>query len=219
MESKVKWIVRVATSDDFKYAEGIADEMAYSAAKRGTGIPRRSSGYIIDKINQGLAVIAVDPELNQWAGFCCIEVWTHGRYIANSGLIVSPKFRHLGISKEIKFKLFELERQKFPHAKIFSLSTSAAVIHANRLLGFKEISFDKVLKDKFFMKGAHTWVNYVELMKNGSHSNYVAMISEPVCAAKKTPVTVMGKYLYGKVKVAQKNKESKQLVPELVLNH
>lgn len=193
--------------------------MAYSAAKRGTGIPRRSSEYIIDKINHGLAVIAIDPDRDEWAGFCCIEVWTHGRYIANSGLIVSPKFRHLGISKEIKFKLFELERQKFPRAKIFSLSASAAVIHANHLLGFREISFDEVLKDKLFMKGAHTWVNYVELMKNGSHSNYVAMISEPVSATKKTPVTLMGRYLYGKVKVTGKNKATKQLVPELVLNH
>lgn len=218
LESKINWIVRVATSDDCKYAEGIADEMAWSAAKRGTGIPRRPSSYIIDKINEGLAVIAVDPSTDNWAGFCCVEVWSHKRYIANSGLIVSPQYRNMGISKEIKFKLFELEREKYPQAKIFSLSTNAAVIHANHLLGFKVIPFDEVLKDAFFMKGAHNWVNYVELMTNGSHTGYVAMIAEPACVIEKQPNIQLRKYLHGKLKVLRKKKTENQLIPELVMN-
>lgn len=154
--------------------------MADSAAKRGTGIPRRNEDYVNRKIMAGLAIIAVDSETGEWAGFCCIEAWEHERYIANSGLIVHSRYRGMGISKEIKVKLFELGREKFPMSKIFSLTTNAAVIHVNSELGYKTIPYAEVMSDEYFLVGNNCWVNYIELMCNPqTASRYTAMIFDP----------------------------------------
>src|SRR5664279_5696213 len=57
-----KIIVRVATSADLKYAQTITDEMAASAQARGTGIAKRSTEYIQQKMQEGKAVIAVTED-------------------------------------------------------------------------------------------------------------------------------------------------------------
>ena len=41
-------------------------------------------------MNNGNAVIA--SEGDQFGGFCYIEIWGHGKYVAHSGLIVAPHF-------------------------------------------------------------------------------------------------------------------------------
>lgn len=181
MESQIECIVRIATSGDHKYATGITDEMAYSAVKRGTGIPARTPGYVMKKMDEGLAVIAINPQNEEWMGFCCVEVWQHEKYVANSGLIISPGYRGMGISKEIKIRLFELCRTKFPEAKIFSLTTSPAVMHVNEELGFKVIPYAGVIQDQLFLRGCNSWVNFLDLM-TGCHANsrYVAMIFDPL---------------------------------------
>ena len=74
----------MATSADSIYAEIITEEMATSAAARGTGIARRSPEYVAKKMEEGKAVIALTPQ-NDWVGFCYIETWSHGEYVANSG--------------------------------------------------------------------------------------------------------------------------------------
>jgi len=44
------------------------------------------------------AVIAlIDRE---FAGFCYIESWQHGKFVAHSGLIVHPDYRNLGLAKK-----------------------------------------------------------------------------------------------------------------------
>ena len=55
----------------------------------GTGIAKRSPDYIKEKMREGKAVIAFTKD-GIWAGFCYIETWSHGEYVANSGLIVAP---------------------------------------------------------------------------------------------------------------------------------
>ena len=82
--------------------------MASSAKARGTGIAQRSPEYIIAKINEGKAVIALTPD-NHWVGFCYIEAWGHEKFVANSGLIVAPEFRKTGVAKEIKNKIFTIK--------------------------------------------------------------------------------------------------------------
>jgi hypothetical protein len=77
-------IIRVATQDDVHYAETITNEMAESAQARGTGIARRSPEYVAGKMEEGKAVIALTPD-GTWVGFCYIETWSHGEYVANSG--------------------------------------------------------------------------------------------------------------------------------------
>src|SRR6185503_7786909 len=101
-------IVRIATPDDTHYAENITLEMEESAKARGTGIAKRSPAYLQQKMEEGKAVIAFAPD-GSWAGFCYIECWS-GEYVANSGLIVSPRYRKDGLAKRIKAKIFELSR-------------------------------------------------------------------------------------------------------------
>ena len=104
-------IIRVATQDDKKYSTIITDEMESSAMARGTGIAKRSPEYIETKIDEEKAVIAVTKD-GTWVGFCYIETWSHGEYVANSGLIVAPAFRKSGVAKAIKQKIFNLVEEK-----------------------------------------------------------------------------------------------------------
>jgi hypothetical protein len=91
----------VATAADSTYATTITDEMAASAAARGTGIAKRSPEYVAQKMEEGKAVIALTTD-GEWVGFCYIETWGHGEYVANSGLIVAPKYRKSGQSYQEK---------------------------------------------------------------------------------------------------------------------
>ncbi len=56
-------------------------------------------------MENGNAVIALEGD--KFAGFCYIEQWGHGKFVANSGLIVHPDFRNMGFTKQIKQKIFE----------------------------------------------------------------------------------------------------------------
>ena len=120
-------IVRLATVDDIKYAETITNEMEESAKARGTGIAQRTPEYVVRKMEEGKSVIAITID-GTWVGFCYIEVWGHEKFVANSGLIVSPPFRATGVAKEIKSKVFDLSRKKYPTSKIFGLTTGLAVM-------------------------------------------------------------------------------------------
>ena len=86
-----------------------------------TGIALRSPEYIRKKIENGNAVIAIKK--NDFAGFCYIEIWGHGKYVAHSGLIVNPLFRGKGLAKKIKKLTFEHSINKYPNAKIFGITT------------------------------------------------------------------------------------------------
>ena len=77
-------IIRVANSGDIHYAKIITDEMEASAKARGTGIAKRTPEYVSKKMVEGKAVIAHTPD-GTWVGFCYIETWGHGEYVANSG--------------------------------------------------------------------------------------------------------------------------------------
>jgi hypothetical protein len=156
-------IVRLATSDDKHYAETITQEMEESAKARGTGIAKRSPEYLIGKMEEGKAVIAVTQE-GTWVGFCYIEAWEHGKYVANSGLIVSPSFRKTGVATEIKRKVFNLSREKYPTSKIFGLTTGLAVMKINSDLGYEPVTYSELTNDEEFWKGCRSCVNYEILM-------------------------------------------------------
>lgn len=185
MENKKPFIVRVATADDAHYAEQITEEMAASAKARGTGIARRSPEYIRQKMQEGKAVIAVTPD-GEWVGFCYIEAWSHGKFVANSGLIVSPPFRGSGAAKAIKRRIFELSREKYPEAKIFGLTTTLAVMKINSELGYVPVTYSELTDDDEFWKGCQSCVNYEILMsKNRKNCLCTAMLFDPAAQKKK----------------------------------
>ncbi len=179
MEQNQNLIVRIANSGDADFAETIIKEMEASAQARGTGIAKRSIAYIIEKMIEGKAVIALTTD-NIWVGFCYIEEWSHGEFVANSGLIVSPAFRKTGIAKQIKKKIFELSRQKYPNAKIFGLTTGLAVMKINSDLGYEPVTYSELTQDETFWAGCKSCVNYdILTMKERKNCLCTAMLYDP----------------------------------------
>lgn len=171
--------VLIAMPEHVAYADEICNEMDQSAKERGTGIAKRSPEYIKEKMNQGKAVIAVTKD-GQWAGFSYIESWGHDNFVANSGLIIAPKFRKLGLAKAIKIKTFELSRTKFPTAKLFGLTTGLAVMKINSDIGYRPVTFSELTKDEAFWKGCQSCVNFDILqMKERKNCLCTAMIFDP----------------------------------------
>ncbi len=152
--------VVVANASHVKYAELICDEMSSSAAKRGTGIAKRSSSYIAKKMTEGKAVIAFCDDDQQWAGFTYIESWEGEKYVANSGLIINPKYREIGLAKVIKRKAFALSIKKYPGAKLFGLTTGFAVMKINDQLGYHPVTFSYLTHDEKFWEGCKSCINY-----------------------------------------------------------
>jgi hypothetical protein len=148
----------VANESHFKYAQIICDTIEESAKVRGTGIAKRTPEYIQKKLQNGNAVIALEGDT--FAGFCYIEVWGHGKYVANSGLIVHPDYRGEGLAKKIKQRIFDLSREKFPDAKIFGITTGLAVMKINYELGYKPVTFSELTDDPDFWKGCQTCKNF-----------------------------------------------------------
>ena len=140
------------------YAEIICDTIAEAAQIRGTGIAKRKPEYIINKMENGNAVIALDED--QFAGFCYIEAWGHGKFVANSGLIVHPDYRNQGLAKNIKKVVFEHSITKFPDSKVFSITTGLAVMKMNSDLGYKPVTFSELTDDQSFWKGCQTCKNF-----------------------------------------------------------
>jgi hypothetical protein len=188
-------IVRLATADDKHYAETITNEMEESAKARGTGIAKRSPLYIEKKMEEGKAIIAVTDQ-GTWVGFCYIEAWEHDKYVANSGLIVSPAFRKTGVATEIKHKVFNLSREKYPHAKIFGLTTGLAVMKINSDLGYEPVTYSELTNDEEFWKGCQSCVNYEILMSKGrKNCMCTAMLFDPAEAEAKIKAAEAAKAL------------------------
>ncbi len=171
-------VIRVATAEDSKYASQITEEMEASAKARGTGIAKRSPEYLVHKMEEGKAVIALTTE-NEWVGFCYIETW-EGEYVANSGLIVSPAYRKSGVAKAIKERIFQLSREKYPEAKIFGLTTGLAVMKINSDLGYEPVTYSELTQDEKFWSGCQSCVNFDILMsKDRKNCLCTAMLYDP----------------------------------------
>ena len=156
--------VEVATEKHFQYAQSICQLIEESAKQRGTGIAKREPEYVIKKMEGGNAIIALEE--TELAGFCYIEAWGHGKYVANSGLIVNPKFRKMGLAKMIKAKAFNHAREKYPVAKVFGITTSLAVMKINSDLGYRPVTFSELTQDDSFWKGCESCTNYDILQRN-----------------------------------------------------
>jgi len=170
--------VEVARERHLRYVDTINDTIDMAARQRGTGIARRTYDYLASKMKEGKAIIALEGEV--FAGFCYIESWGTARYVANSGLIVSPEYRGIGLAKEIKKKAFELSRTKFPEAKLFGLTTGLAVMKINHSLGYRPVTYSELTDDEEFWKGCQGCVNYDILQRmNRSKCLCTGMLYDP----------------------------------------
>ncbi len=156
--------VKFAEPSDAVHAELIVKLIYESALQRGTGIAKRTPEYIAQKINSGKSVVALDGD--RLVGFSYIESWGHGDFVATSGLIVDPDYRHLGLAGAIKAKTFELARLRFPYAKLFSITTSLPVMKLNSRMGYKPVTFSELTDDEEFWRGCEGCRNYDILQRN-----------------------------------------------------
>lgn len=176
--------VEVAGERHLKYVDTINDTIDMAAKQRGTGIARRTHEYLADKMKEGKAIIALEGE--EFAGFCYIESWGTARYVANSGLIVSPPYRGIGLAKEIKKKAFELSRKKFPDAKLFGLTTGLAVMKINHSLGYRPVTYSELTDDDAFWSGCQGCVNYDILQRmNRTKCICTGMLYDPAWETEK----------------------------------
>ncbi len=162
-------VVIPASEEHLPLAGTICTMIADAAAKRGTGIARRTPEYIAAKMREGKGVIALDRSKQgeaQVAGFCYIESWSHDRFVANSGLIVSEDYRKSGLARRIKQRIFALSRERYPDARIFSITTSLAVMKLNSDLGYRPVTFSELTDDDAFWKGCKSCPNIDILERN-----------------------------------------------------
>lgn len=174
-----EFMVLVANEQHIHFSQKICDEMESSAKARGTGIARRSPDYVKQKMLEGKAVIALSKS-GTWAGFCYIETWSHGQYVANSGLIVAPEYRKSGLARMIKQKIFELSGKKYPEAKIFGLTTGLAVMKINSELGYEPVTYSELTGEDNFWKGCTSCINY-QILESKERKNCLctAMLYDP----------------------------------------
>ena len=170
--------VVVADASHEKYIDTILTTIEEAAKVRGTGIAKRSHEYLATKMREAKAVIALCGD--RFAGFSYIETWGNKQYVTTSGLIVHPDFRGRGVAKKIKDMTFSLARTRWPHAKIFSLTSGAAVMKMNTELGYQPVTFADLTDDEAFWRGCEGCVNYPVLReRNRKFCICTAMLFDP----------------------------------------
>ena len=150
--------VMVADASHEVYVDTILETITAAAKVRGTGIAKRTHEYVAQKMKEGKAIIALCGD--EFAGFCYIESWGNKQYVANSGLIVVEKFRGQGLAKRIKKAAFTLSRLRWPHAKLFGLTSGAAVMRINTELGYVPVTFAQLTDDEAFWRGCEGCINH-----------------------------------------------------------
>ena len=170
--------VMVADASHEKYIDTILTTIEEAAKVRGTGIAKRTHEYLATRMREAKAVIALQGD--RFAGFSYIETWGNKHYVTTSGLIVHPDFRGLGLAKRIKDVTFTLARLRWPNAKIFSLTSGAAVMKMNTDLGYKPVTFADLTDDEAFWRGCEGCVNVDVLKRTGrKYCICTAMLFDP----------------------------------------
>lgn len=171
--------IEITNSSHIFWLKEICETTLSSALARGTGISGRSAELLEEKMKNGDAIIAFSSD-GKWAGFSFISSWDNGQFVSNSGLIVAPQFRHTGLAKNIKRKIFELSRQKYPEASIFSLTTGLAVMKMNHELGFEPVTYSELTTDELFWDNCKSCVNCpILISKERKNCLCTAMLYNP----------------------------------------
>jgi GNAT superfamily N-acetyltransferase len=176
MDNRIK--ILIADESHIKYVPTILKAIKDAAKIRGTGIAKRTAEYLELKMRERKAIIALDDD--DFAGFCYIESWGNKQYVANSGLVVAEPYRRQGLARKIKEESFKLSRARFPDAKLFGLTSGAAIMKINTDLGYIPVSFAELTDDDAFWRGCQGCVNYDILERtNRKYCICTAMLYDP----------------------------------------
>ena len=84
------------------------------------------------------------------------------------------------IAKRIKDMTFQLARMRWPKAKIFSLTSGAAVMKMNTELGYAPVTFADLTDDEAFWRGCNGCINHDILERTGrKYCICTAMLYDP----------------------------------------
>lgn len=157
--------IKIVLADEshVHYVDEILETIAAAAKVRGTGIAKRNPEYVKQKMIEGKAVLALCGD--DFAGFSYIETWDNKQYVTTSGLIVPDRYRGRGLARRIKHMTFSLARARWPEAKIFSLTSGAAVMKLNTQHGYKPVTFAQLTNDESFWHGCEGCVNFDVLQR------------------------------------------------------
>jgi GNAT superfamily N-acetyltransferase len=170
--------ILIANEEHIQYVPVILETIEAAAKVRGTGIAKRSPEYVEQKMREGKAIIALAGD--EFAGFSYIESWGNKQFVATSGLIVVDKFRGQGLAKRVKTRAFQLARELWPEAKLFSLTSGSAVMKMNTELGYVPVTFADLTDDEAFWRGCRGCVNYDVLERtNRKYCICTAMLYDP----------------------------------------
>lgn len=177
------------------YVDTILDTIREAAKKRGTGIAERTHEYVATKMKEGKAIIALHGD--KFVGFSYIETWGNKQYVTTSGLIVHPDYQGLGVAKDIKDHTFTLARIRWPHAKIFSLTSGAAVMKMNTALGYVPVTFADLTDDEAFWRGCLGCVNQDVLVRTErKYCICTGMLYDPeIHKGEPTPIEIFQKIM------------------------
>ena len=130
-------------------------------------------------MEEGKAVIALTAD-GEWLGSAISKPREHNKFVANSGLIVSPAFRKTGVAKSIKKRIFELSREKYPDAKDIRAYHRAGSDEDQPDLGYEPVTYSELTNDDQFWAGCKSCVNYDILMsKERKNCMCTAMLFDP----------------------------------------
>jgi len=150
-------VVRARSSHTF-WIKQICEVTLSSAIAQGTDISGSSPELLETKMKKGEAVIAFASD-GRWAGFSFISAWENDKFVSDSMLIVAPEFRHTELAKKIKGKIFELSREMYPEAIIFTLTSGLTVMKMDHGLGFEPVTYSELTTDELFWEGCKSCIN------------------------------------------------------------
>lgn len=180
--------VLVATEEHTRFAQAICDEMAESAKARGTGIAKRTADYVSRKMREGKAVIAFHKD-GTWAGFSYIESWGHGGYVANSGLIINPKFRKLGLAESDQDQDVLPVAEEVPGLETVRPDDRSGGDEDQLRAGLPAVTYSELTDDDQFWVGCQSCVNYPILQsKQRKNCLCTAMLFDPEHDTVKVPI-------------------------------
>ncbi len=164
MNTYKEFIISVPTKEHIPFSQEIENLLKQAATEKSRGLNIMSAEYIADKILKGDAIVATKN--GELAGFCYLRRRKKGTYVSISGIVLIPKYRKGGLSKAIVKEAFELAREKYPEAKIFSLSTSPTIARINSENGYKPINYSKLSTSADFWASCSNCLNYQTLKSN-----------------------------------------------------
>ncbi len=170
--------VRVAEDPDDRQFVPRWRELQAEAGKAGAAIAVRPEGLLEDRVANGEAVLAfLDGE---FVGAGYLKTWEDGRFLSQSGVVVDPKARRMGIASAIKAKVMEVSRRNHPNAAYVSLTLSPTIEKMNRALGFDDVPYADLPQGDDFWEGCKTCPFYETLVANKRVTcNCVALRLDP----------------------------------------